>query len=688
MEDQTSEDGRPGRSERVVERVLALCAALKAAPRGLTWRQIAQTVPGYSDSDAGRRTFHRDRQTLAAAGIALSSGDYSAPEYRYQLSQWSAPPRLSSSERTAISLAAMALEGSSSGKAVRRAAERLSWDDEGLSAVHPWQPRLPGDSEVLSSVSRAIARHAPLSFAYVNAAGERSARTIWPWTAAVAHGAWYVAGYDLRRRQARMFRFSRMSCVELLGEEASVSPDPVPLGQRPETVRRLFSTVPRPVRPDVVVAIPPGRMPWIRFHGESAAGPQGSTEVECPEGWETHVLPGRLTDRVITEILERPGEAVLLGPAAAREELGEAIASVERVHDTPETDPLTLPRARGHRVKTTPADRVYRAFTLLEMLALSGPLTLDELSTALGTDEDVLRADILALSCAGGRPEEAGVFDLLLDESGMVSLSQSEGFETAPLPPFEDLVPLTVALGEAARALPEGHLLGEASRSAQLKLLRCASDPAVAQSLLAAGDSARDPESGSSAVLSALNEGALLEFRYLKETEEESTRRVVRPLALRTENGRQYLFGEELTRGAAPQTKHFRVDRCVDWGDPGATDGSASAKPERTPDIPSSPPRWASRRRSRSQPVAWIEVHDSDFSAARELLESFAARNVRESPRGHLVGEINEASGSLTAEVLGARGALSLESPPSLRRKVLDGCQTLRKIQGLPRKII
>jgi predicted DNA-binding transcriptional regulator YafY len=641
-------------------------------------------VDGYEDDDAGRRTFHRDRAMLSSAGIKLASGDYSAPDYRYSLSEWQTVPDFTPAERSVLGLAAVALRDSSARKQAQLTSVRLQAGAPSVLTSERWQPRLPADSDMLLAVSHAIAHRSALSFAYVNGRGEQSTRIMWPWTASVFGEAWYAAGFDLRRHEPRIFRFSRMSHVEPVPADEAPRRDPVPLAERPALLRALFRGIPRTARPDVVVAIPPERIPWIRELGEP------HLVDDLPSAWEAHRLPGRLTSSVIREVLENPGEAILLSPADAVKRLNDAISAVESAHTGPGLDPEDLPRLRGQRAVFSPTDRVHRAFTLLQLLGEHGTSTVTELAELLRLDPEAVRADLLALTCVGQGPEDAGVFDVLLHEDGSVTLGETEGFDVAPMPPVADLIPLIIALGEMASAAPPGDALGTASQSAQLKLLRSAEDPVIAQSLLAARDSDEDSDAFSAhgpgertrTVLTALQTGSPLIFRYLKKTEAESTWRIVMPRALRTDRGRDYLLAEDLRDG---REKFFRLDRCVHLESSTETPLVDDSPEPRSAE--SIQPRWGSPRRSRAQAQAWLSVRADSDRSARVLLESFRARGLRSAPDGRIVGEVNMASTSLAGEILGSAGGLAIEKPARFRQEILDQCALLRKVQGLGGKI-
>lgn len=167
------------------------------------------------------RTIYRDLDALSAAGVPVyttqgSHGGISLME-GYTLNRVLFSPR----EREALSAALKSLNsvqypelGAIIDKlgAVINSAE--DWIEVDFSA---WGE---SDSEKgrFADIKQAVMEKRLIHFEYINAEGEKSARTAEPLKLLFKDNAWYLSAYCRKRKESRTFRISRMKKVELLAE--------------------------------------------------------------------------------------------------------------------------------------------------------------------------------------------------------------------------------------------------------------------------------------------------------------------------------------------------------------------------------------------------------------------------------------------------------------------------------------
>ncbi|GAA1348524.1 helix-turn-helix transcriptional regulator [Falsarthrobacter nasiphocae] len=681
VESEMADDGALARSEPVVERSIALWRALRAAPDGLTWPEIAAAVPGYELTQASRKAFQRDRAGLERAGIRFVPGDFSAPQYVYALEAAGPLPELTRDERAAVSLAASALGRSSAGRQAQRAAERLALTPDELEAAprRAWSPLLPPDGGLLGLLSSAAVERRAVTLNYVDAAGAATSRTVWPWTVVARGGRWVVIGYDELRAAVRSFRLDR---IETLSQAvAAPGGDPVPLEQRASHLSEhaLAPGGPR----ECEVAVRPGAGAWLR--AVSVPSPSGPAAAPSEAGasspaWDRVRVPSRLWEEAVAEILAAGGDAVPLAPAAFVEDVETAAAELERRHTGPAPAAATAPRARRERIRPDAHARVSRALALLRLLDDGTPREVAELADALGKPAETVLEEVLALSLAHG--EDAG-------EEGRVHVSEDGRWATlaggsgvtVPAPTPEDVLPLLVALRELEGVLGPDHPESEPLAGARLKLLASLGDPELAATLEATSRT-EAPDAQVRTVMRALASGGWLTFVYVK-ADDDARRRTVRPIRLMDAGGRRYLVGDEAAApGERGTEKHFRLERCHELEvceAPGTAAGGAATHGE------TRLPRWGTARTS--GPTAVILALAGRARMPDERLDDFDARDRRQLADG-VAGTVTLFGDRIVGEVLRSAGDLAVLEPQAARTAVAAAAGRVRRSTGSMRRIM
>jgi proteasome accessory factor B len=219
-------------SRRKTERLLGLVVCLLSTRRSLTAAQIREAVPGYPESfDAFKRMFERDKEELRELGIPLETDSAKAGDeeagYRIKREAYELPEiTLEPDEAAVLGLAARVwrraeLAGAAAGALLKLRAAGVDTEDTTQPGI---EPRVQTGEPSFGPLWEAVRDRRPVTFAY-RAAGRSGTqqRRLEPWGVVNRHGRWYVAGHDIDRDAARVFRLSRIEgTVSFIGPAGSV----------------------------------------------------------------------------------------------------------------------------------------------------------------------------------------------------------------------------------------------------------------------------------------------------------------------------------------------------------------------------------------------------------------------------------------------------------------------------------
>ncbi|MHB8781790.1 MAG: helix-turn-helix transcriptional regulator [Candidatus Geothermincolia bacterium] len=207
------------------ERLLKLVRLLLESARPVPIDDIRQYVyPEGQDLPAFKRMFERDKSELRDLAIplemvsaaALGQEGYTIPKGRYYMPDL----QLDYEERLALAIARRLLAASGTPKSYELASAlaKLSADigTLGLGEPVPTETGLEL-AEKMSAILSALYLRKALRFEYRAADGTRSERDLHPYSVDARAGRWYVTGLEPERDEARTFRVSRMSRVEVSG---------------------------------------------------------------------------------------------------------------------------------------------------------------------------------------------------------------------------------------------------------------------------------------------------------------------------------------------------------------------------------------------------------------------------------------------------------------------------------------
>lgn len=237
------------------ERILNLLSALLAARSPLSFADIRERVAGYDDDaspDAIEKRFDRDKIDLRAAGVPIEyvpDDTFGQAGYRIARDRFFLDEIRFTFEEgivlAALSETAFAGAGDAFSASLRSALVKVSVDSplseafrESVGEQQVLDARLPRrgreDAGRLSVLSEALAARRPVRFTYYTLGrGREGVRTVEPWGIGYFRGQWYLVGRDVKKRQERIFRTSRIrGDVEVLPPKDYRVPEDFDLRER------------------------------------------------------------------------------------------------------------------------------------------------------------------------------------------------------------------------------------------------------------------------------------------------------------------------------------------------------------------------------------------------------------------------------------------------------------------------
>lgn len=598
---------------RTTERQIALLMMLLHARRGYTAEQIRRDVEGYQglDDENFEKSFQRDRALLHDIGVPLAVDRPEEGPARYSVdAQDLVLPEIdfSPAERRALLHAREVWSEARLQSEVMRAVGLFV--DPGATEEHGrGLPRIvrritPG----LELFLDAAVEQQTLSFGYRTAAGETTPkgrpRRMRVWSALEVGGRWYAAGWDLDRRQERLFRITRVigTPKRLTGADAEDAPSR-PAGWNPADIRDRLLGRGEGERDRIRLWVAPGRGHSVRLRAD-AVDPESADGAAPGEGWELFEM-----DRPAHDGLEQVcGQLMgVVQPSAAdpalAAEVHEAWGSVRDRHaGDPDLSVLpALKRPSSPRLRPGQRDRVGRLLDIVGLANRSGGITKAELRERLELSADQLDRDLRDLTTCGLPEREfpGWLFDVD-PESEIVEVLQSKDLPAPIRLSTPEAHRLTAALDLVARMPHRDEEIGPAAVTAAARLRELLDDAgqprpdgrgdlSVDPSLAAVpGGDAPDPGEGAAvgtpdageepfaatpvtsfwdvqadpqtvrALMDAVDRSRLVRLRYHSLHTDEVTEREVEPVQLVQSGVLLYLQGHCRRAGGM---RTFRVER-------------------------------------------------------------------------------------------------------------------------------
>jgi proteasome accessory factor B len=222
---------------RKSERLVNLTIALLGSSRWITKEQIFSSVDGYEgETDSKERMFERDKDDLRNLGIEIEVGSFDPlfddePGYRIRPDHYRSHINdISPRELSLVTLATRMWQGAVLDSSALSALIKLKslGIDSDLDAIPAIEPIIHTSDENLVSIIDAITQLRTISFLYLAPDLTQQNRVLNPYGAGTKGGYWYVAGYDLDKKDIRLFRLDRIdSQISLQGKIGSyeIPPD-------------------------------------------------------------------------------------------------------------------------------------------------------------------------------------------------------------------------------------------------------------------------------------------------------------------------------------------------------------------------------------------------------------------------------------------------------------------------------
>ena len=209
------------------ERLVNLVICLLASRTFVTKERLRATLEPYRNcptDEAFERMFERDKEELRELGIPLEVGTVSAlfedeVGYRIAPGEYALPElHLEPDEAAAIGVAARFWQQATLAQAASSALLKLKAAglDIGEAAPAGIEPRVRIEAPAFEPLLEAVYDRQVVRFSYRRSDGEVRVREVEPWTIDSWRGRWYLAGFDLGRDDARVFRLDRITSPVLL----------------------------------------------------------------------------------------------------------------------------------------------------------------------------------------------------------------------------------------------------------------------------------------------------------------------------------------------------------------------------------------------------------------------------------------------------------------------------------------
>jgi proteasome accessory factor B len=209
------------------ERLVNLVICLLASRTFVTKERLRSTLEPYRNcptDEAFERMFERDKEELRELGIPLEVGTVSAlfedeVGYRIAPGEYALPElRLEPDEAAALGVAARFWQQATLAQAASSALLKLKAAglDIGEAAPAGIEPRVRAEAPAFEPLLEAVYDRQVVRFSYRRSDGEVRMREVEPWTIDSWRGRWYLAGFDLGRDDARVFRLDRITGPVLL----------------------------------------------------------------------------------------------------------------------------------------------------------------------------------------------------------------------------------------------------------------------------------------------------------------------------------------------------------------------------------------------------------------------------------------------------------------------------------------
>lgn len=554
----------PDRLERLTDLVLVLLNA----KRPVSLEEIAREVPGYPPSHGARRqAFERDKRLLREEGIPVSTEPLPGAEqfgYRINPDSFYLPDLgLQPDEQAALHLAVAGVHlGDPSGRnALLKLGASGIGDARAVASVVP--------PEALVPLYDALQIRAEVTFTY---RGEP--RRVFPTALAFRGGKWYLAGWDRGRSAARRFRVDRIEDTPTIGRPGSATlPEEFDAQQAaPDGPWRIGEADEDAV---LLLVDPVEARRVVQEVGERAV------EERRPDGSVVLRLGVSSPDVLRSWVLGLLDHAEVLGPPAWRSSMAEWLGQVAAGPTREDKDSSARSKNRSKRTPrgatgdpseesaglsnssqgSDTSARLRRLLAIVGWLARVGEAPIPEVARRFAISEKDLVEELELAACCGVPPYTPdALLEIVVTDRSVRAFLPEDLARPRRLTPAEGL-----ALAAAARtilAVPGADGTGALARGLE-KLDAALGDH---RNLVVTLDEPSRLED----VRQAVAERQRLEIEYRSASVDETTQRVIDPLAVTSIDGHWYV---DAYCHRALDLRRFRVDRILGLEVVGAQEG-------------------------------------------------------------------------------------------------------------------
>ncbi|WP_026818457.1 helix-turn-helix transcriptional regulator [Arthrobacter castelli] len=540
------------------ERLLNLIIALLDTRWGRTKDFLRRNIPQYKDlssQETFERTFERDKADLRDLGIPISatSGDTAFEDdtantvYRIAKEAYRMPPvRFTGEEAAVLSLASRLWQQASLGSAAARAVRKLQGrgvvpETDSIIGI---EPRIRTAEPAFDAVFKAVAQHRTIEFSYLAAStGQQQRRTVQPWGIGEKYGHWYLAGYDLDRRDERTFRLSRMVSAVHLRDETFERPGHFDVQ---ESLARLDTLT---AEETAVLHVRPSAAHSLRLRAGTAAA-AGSSD------WDEIRFEYTDTEVMADEIASYGPLVQVMAPEQLRAAVVRRLTGVVQASAQP-VPAISFPEPeKDRKTKTTSIDRLQRLLDMVPYLLDTPGADLAGTAAGFGVSEQQLVKDLeLLFVCGlpGHGPED--LIDATWDD-GVIDVRNADELSEPVHFSIEEACALIVGLQTLATVPGAGS--ADALESALAKITAAAGDSGQLKAAVKADITPHIEATTIDVIHGAVAARQRLRLSYVVPHRDEVTERVIEPFRLFSADDRWYVEAWCLR---AEAVRNFRLDR-------------------------------------------------------------------------------------------------------------------------------
>lgn len=331
-------------SRKKLERQLNLAICLMSTSRYLSVDEISDLVPGYvrdgsqDGETAFRRMFERDKSELRELGIPVETGGVSGwvdeVGYRIERRDYALPDlHLTAEEAAALGLAARLWSSAALAEPTARAMRKLR--AAGIDPLPPpagLEPRVEATEAAFEPCLAAVRERRALEFGYRRPGqAEPVKRTVHPWGIVSWRGRWYLVGFDVDRKESRVFRLSRME-----GGVRSIGPaDAVTVPPGIDLRAAVEEADPGEPAVSARVRLRPGTGLALRHGAAPMDSSAGSSPGEDPD---VVLLTDRDMGRIADRVVELGAAAEPVDSPELARELRKRLLGALQAHPAPSAD--------------------------------------------------------------------------------------------------------------------------------------------------------------------------------------------------------------------------------------------------------------------------------------------------------------------------------------------------------------